>query len=160
MNEKQLNEIECRALSATPAPWKWDDDAIQEKEYDDKHHAPWLLGAKDCPVLRGQIKCGDNDSDLRFLEAAREDVPALVAEVRRLRAALESVVRCGNGNAVCIAEDALETPNESRSATRSAELGQDSRGATAPSEFAAPHGSANCKRRVRNKAEREEEREE
>jgi hypothetical protein len=72
MTNEQLDEIEARANAATPGPWevlnKWWVIPHGKSEWD------------------GEI-CGNvyQDGDSDFIAAARSDVPALVAEVRRLR---------------------------------------------------------------------------
>jgi hypothetical protein len=82
MTEDELQAIEARANAATPGPWE--------------------VEQKDCTVLRApngppadQSLMGDEQyypwtpdriEDWQFIASARTDVPALVAEVRRLRA--------------------------------------------------------------------------
>lgn len=65
MTEAELAEIEARANAATPGPWK--------------------IGG-----LR-RLQMGLMEQDADFVTAARTDVPALVAEVRRLLAALAKI---------------------------------------------------------------------
>lgn len=84
MTEDKLAEIEARASSATPGPWLMEHDVwhpvIRQSQFDG-------FGPIVCREANG-------DSGLRwhpnadFISHAREDVPALVAEVRRLREAL------------------------------------------------------------------------
>ncbi|MHB8406220.1 MAG: hypothetical protein ACYDCJ_12435 [Gammaproteobacteria bacterium] len=62
-----LDAIEARANAATPGPWDTD-------EYD---------GGLRSTVTAGPIT---SDEDYDFIAHARTDVPALIAEVRRLRA--------------------------------------------------------------------------
>lgn len=70
MTEDDLRTIEARANAATPGPWFGQSTGV----YGDGFH---LVGrAPDTAA-----------TDLEFIAAARADVPALVAEVRRLRAA-------------------------------------------------------------------------
>lgn len=76
MNEEELSEIERRCSSATPGPWKsWIEgrdhtagDSVITTEGDDIY----LSGA--------------TPADQDFIAAARQDVPRLIAEIRRLRA--------------------------------------------------------------------------
>lgn len=82
MTEQELAEIEARAQAATAGPWtvgvSWD--------------SVWQW-----PVMRLKVMCGGTRDALEeeasrnsyFVQASRADVPALVAEVRRLRAELE-----------------------------------------------------------------------
>lgn len=98
MTLEELGEIEARAESATDGPW---------------HHYRDVAGLPDIPVVgcyddarRDYVAICDcwgqdfdvpRDRDYRadadFIAHAREDVPALVAEVRRLRRA--SGLYCG-----------------------------------------------------------------
>lgn len=80
MTEDELNVIEARCNAAAPGPWiYWNerfidagakhpdgDRLLSEGPYDDNYHN---FSVADC----------------EFISAARMDVPALVAEVRRLR---------------------------------------------------------------------------
>lgn len=74
MTEEQLKEIEARANAATPGPWKveWDYNGLRVSEGESKEDY-WDTFAND-------------DVDLPFMSHAREDIPKLLAEVRRLRA--------------------------------------------------------------------------
>lgn len=68
-----LEEIKARAEKATPGPWKYDkysDNLVVENGYE---------------AYLGELK----GKDVEFLVHAREDVPALIAEVERLRAELD-----------------------------------------------------------------------
>lgn len=64
LTEQQLTDIETRANAATPGPWLQSDFADF-----------------------AEIKSPDG----AFIAHAREDVPALLTEVRRLRAVLEQI---------------------------------------------------------------------
>ena len=86
MNEEQLQEIEERANAATPGKWEpvhanndvriWRDGCIVAVfPYD----MPYYTTAHNA------------DADAAFCIAARSDVPALIAEVRSLRAKLDAV---------------------------------------------------------------------
>jgi hypothetical protein len=80
MNDEELTDddlaaIEARCAAATPGPWKaWIEgrdhfagDSIITTANDDMYVSPPL------------------EADLDFIAAARQDVPRLLAEVRRLR---------------------------------------------------------------------------
>ena len=78
MGDDELREIEARAEAATPGPWTWDHE-------DDRLNSPH------CPVL---FSCDIGEfrncvwltrDDAAFIAQAREDVPRLVAEIRRLQ---------------------------------------------------------------------------
>jgi hypothetical protein len=79
MTEQELQEIEQRAAAATPGPWR-KGIGNSSREVCSQWPAPCHL-----------IVEGYNSDDLKFCAHAREDIPALVAEVRRLRAALEEI---------------------------------------------------------------------
>ena len=90
MDENELKEIEARQRRATPGPWVHD------------------LGYGEANLLiDGELKASTNshakfgamsDYDIEFISRAREDVPALIAEVRRfhkIRSMLHVIVRRG-----------------------------------------------------------------
>ncbi len=88
MNEKELAEIEARAEAATPGPW------------DIGHEAPPLYAGNNCITAKlGErvaiiFEANHNfelDNSANFIAHARQDVPALVAEVRRLTNLLEAL---------------------------------------------------------------------
>jgi hypothetical protein len=99
MDDKQLNEIEARANAATPGLWglAGDDEiglgvektsvgysydvilaqvTLESDRLDDLVHNPNQF----------RIKLGTVKADAEFIAHARKDVPALLAEVKRLRA--------------------------------------------------------------------------
>lgn len=71
MDETTLAAIEARAAAATPEPW-----TLKRAEESDRQ--VWVSGA--------EVILDWGDPDAAFIAAARSDVPALVAEVRRLTA--------------------------------------------------------------------------
>ena len=78
MSDAELQAIRERCEKATPGPWE---------VYDDKKH-PYqnggLVASDDC--LWGGYDNGMPDDDtIAFMAHARADVPALLAEVERLR---------------------------------------------------------------------------
>jgi len=87
-----LDAIEARANAATEGPW-WRREG--HAEIDGQNYAEVLIP--------GRVECGSYcyggtstiegdrlDADLAFIAHARTDVPALVAEVRRLRESLDA----------------------------------------------------------------------
>lgn len=86
MNDEQLAEIEARAAAATAGPW-------ETYAFDESQRPiiglPYSGGKQE---LIAVVSVGSyrprGFENLDFIIAARTDVPALVAEVRRLRAAL------------------------------------------------------------------------
>jgi hypothetical protein len=87
--DRELDEIEQRAHAASPAPWEAfieardhtaGDDFIRIGGFDDAQPDMYIqhyLGASPVRVP---------DADLDFIAHARQDIPRLVAEIRRLRA--------------------------------------------------------------------------
>jgi hypothetical protein len=101
LSDERLAEIEQRCAAATPGPWAVDLDR------------PFTLGGDTVSVdaMTGDGLCVEREvcscvldtdgwpdgpewledaANARFLAHAREDVPALLAEVRRLRALLRA----------------------------------------------------------------------
>lgn len=87
MTEDELAAIEARANAATPGPWKlWNG-------YDLAYPNVGICGV--CRIgpegsiagVRGaeQRDVLGSSEDLEFIASARQDIPALIAEVRRLR---------------------------------------------------------------------------
>lgn len=68
MTEQQLADLDALAAAATPGPW----EQIDSRAYSSG------TGLQVC-------LCNETDADAAFIAAARTAVPALVAEVRRLR---------------------------------------------------------------------------
>lgn len=77
MTEEELKQIQARANAATPGPWRCDSTS---SECDVCVVREWSSG----DVVAGGIFT----RDAIFITEARKDVPALVAEVRRLRTLL------------------------------------------------------------------------
>lgn len=89
-----LEAIEARANAATEGPWEADNTEVMQHW---SRPEPWQ------PIATNEVACMaycyggsargiENEADAEFIAHAREDVPALIAEVRRLRAAVESVL--------------------------------------------------------------------
>ena len=92
MTEQELQAIEERANKATNAPW-----IVEAGEYSGRN---WLIGGsavdgKTYFVTTQNVHAseleGDASTDADFIAHARADVPALIAEVRSLRAKLDAV---------------------------------------------------------------------
>lgn len=94
MNKEQLNAIKKRAEKATSGPWKVYQDEFSTRISSELIHpqlkgpAPVITEAHDVHGVIG-IYISANDTD--FIVHAREDVPALIAEVERLRGVLEEM---------------------------------------------------------------------
>lgn len=103
MNEDELAAIEARANAATEGPWEW---ANEEDASRMCLEAPYKLS--DGSLIRHDIistvlNSGGYDSydaeleiepqDAEFIAHSRQDIPALIAEVRRLRELIMLVAR-------------------------------------------------------------------
>lgn len=86
MNQEQLNVIKQRAENATPGPW-----LVAPEKCGPEGQGVYESDGFGCicevgdPYPRGNNRPQEN---MVFIANAREDVPALVAEVERLRKAL------------------------------------------------------------------------
>jgi len=86
MTEDELSKIEARANAATPGPWTFLPDQRLERR------GLGILGPSFERVALMPEPAGAHPVDALFVAHARTDVPALVAEVRRLRLALHIAV--------------------------------------------------------------------
>ena len=75
-----IDLIEARANAATPGPWS--------EAWDGEIHAT----SDDWELVLRVPEGDDRPADCAFVANAREDVPALIAEVRRLRAVVEAAM--------------------------------------------------------------------
>jgi hypothetical protein len=81
LSDPEIDEIEARANAATDGPWCTDSWEI----YQGTEYVPGIsmwIGE----TCRGSSTPEQDRADAAFVAAARTDVPALLAEVRRLRA--------------------------------------------------------------------------
>ena len=92
MTEEELVEIEARAAAATPGPWEWNGGQFEDArlQWGDKFV---LFASLYMPRGNWEAYVDVSDADMDFIAAARSDVPALVAEVRRLRAENDALRR-------------------------------------------------------------------
>ena len=100
MNQEQLNTIKQRVEKTTPGPWivapeKCGPEGQSVYESDS---FGWICEVGD-PYPRGNNRPQEN---MEFIAHAREDVPALVAEIERLREALEFYANADNYEPVTI----------------------------------------------------------
>lgn len=90
MTDEELNAIEARAAAATPGPWWVYDDGRSAGVVNgdgSTYHRPYRA-----MICGGDAHEGYFDGpDADFIAHARTDVPALVAEVRRLTQLLADV---------------------------------------------------------------------
>ncbi|MFF5993436.1 hypothetical protein AAGS61_01620 [Lysinibacillus sp. KU-BSD001] len=97
MKAEQLQVIKERAEKATNGPWK----VVKSEESGVQIGTTWESGQlKACvPVVttahgKGSVTVYINDRNAEFVAHAREDVPALIAEIERLQASLELTEKC------------------------------------------------------------------
>ena len=91
MSTEELDAIEARATAATAGPWTYEGSGCihtRATEHYDPEDEAYVL-----EVLRGPDDPSRHTANGRFVAAARTDVPALVAEVRRLRTEVERLQR-------------------------------------------------------------------
>lgn len=80
-----LEPIRARADAAAPGPWTTGDHASNECRIE----GPWIPADRHWSLVIYD-EGGHNAQDAAFIAHAREDVPALITEVERLRWALAS----------------------------------------------------------------------
>lgn len=78
MTDDTLTEIETHLASATAGPWRTQIAACDHMDTEDHSAIKGGAGA----LVSG---CIEWEPDATFIAHAREDIPALIAEVRRLR---------------------------------------------------------------------------
>lgn len=114
-----------------------------------------------CGLSQAQAAACFRDLSVRTLQAweTQEQSPPLWVQhviLERLSKRKPLAGRGGVGGRKRVAPKRRKAPNDLNSATGSAGQPPQAGEARAPSLFAGVNGSANCKRRVRNEAEREE----
>lgn len=117
MTDDELEAIEARAKNATPGPWRFDygydlldnqGNRVLLGAYvrTEKPMGPYpglrddvtsrMLGARRMISEVHTLECSDGEprhagsADGHFIASAREDIPKLIAEIRRLRDAIRS----------------------------------------------------------------------
>lgn len=94
MTDLDLNAIQARADAATPGPWLIADTTDPTSDWYDEFDGPMVVDDDSRPGFYSAIAkdfcqgADDGVSDAVFVAHARTDVPALLAEVRHLRAAV------------------------------------------------------------------------
>ena len=78
MTEQELAEIEARANAATPGPWDSAYGMTGTFVFE-------VLNEDDAHCTIAELSRFNQRNDAAFISHAREDIPALIAEVRRLR---------------------------------------------------------------------------
>lgn len=85
MTPEQLRGIKARAAKARPGPWRWttyEETHIPGRGYVISHR---VLCDDEAGEYVLPIGFGMRQEEAEFIASAREDIPALVAEVERLR---------------------------------------------------------------------------
>jgi hypothetical protein len=97
LTEAELSEMERRTEAAAPGPWVafletrggvGDCSVIQVgrgNDIDDEIYVRRFIGTKELVSPNPQL-----DSDIEFIAAARQDMPRLIAEVKRLRTLVDA----------------------------------------------------------------------
>lgn len=85
----RLEEIKARVERATPGPWELSYSIILDKEDEDTadriySHVGPVHSCDECPIA--------SKADGKFIAAAREDIPYLIAEVERLRSSASGIL--------------------------------------------------------------------
>jgi hypothetical protein len=81
LDEQRISAIAARAEAAAEGPWK---AMLEGRDH--------LSGSSCIVTAAGGIDLdGASDSDIEFMANARQDVPYLIAELRRLASALTSL---------------------------------------------------------------------
>jgi hypothetical protein len=92
MTDEQIAEIEARASAATEGPWipKHAKTAYLA-DGTSEHEARSIATGETVAHVLDSRDGTQRGRDLKFIAAARSDIPALVAEVRRMRGLLASL---------------------------------------------------------------------
>ena len=87
-----IDAIEARADAATPGPWMWEISEYSACLFGHNQKSDHPLQLIKAPIKSDEFACyWPNAQDAAFIAASRHDVPALCAELRRLRAELADV---------------------------------------------------------------------
>lgn len=81
ITDKELEEIEFRAISAQPGPWK---AFIEDRDHESG--SSFIMTGEE-RKNRGEdiYLLGATDADYDFIANARQDIPRLIREIRELR---------------------------------------------------------------------------
>ena len=85
MNEQELKEIEALAAAATPGPWIAEHEVNEYSYFEPPSGEPAGVHTQDSEWPAQYVR---SDADADFIAHARQDVPALCEEVRRLNGEL------------------------------------------------------------------------
>ena len=96
MTEEELAAMEAREKAATLGPWHHtfkDCKHFMNSTFIDRDGDDRGVGLVTCDINQDNATLYATNEDMDFIAAAREDVPKLIAEVRRLRNAIKSRLR-------------------------------------------------------------------
>jgi hypothetical protein len=79
VTDEELRAIKERCEKATPGPWEWSDGTCDDEDGERHGYRCGPMWVDVCDQLAVPVV------DAEFIAHAREDVPALLAEVERLR---------------------------------------------------------------------------
>ncbi|EMN5132508.1 hypothetical protein RVV79_005679 [Burkholderia contaminans] len=85
MNEEMLNEIEARCKAATPGPWV---SYVEGRDHESGSN--FIMTGPEGARGEDIELSGATVEDQDFIAHARQDIPALLAEIRRLMDMLKS----------------------------------------------------------------------
>jgi hypothetical protein len=117
LNAEELEAIRKRAEAATQGPWYWEKFNPDEDDYDTE--MPYLNSEKESIMDFGDGEQfyptegnPPNEADAEFIAKAREDVPKLLAEIERLKLALEEISDINEYASGTVAREALRNDSE------------------------------------------------
>lgn len=84
MTEEELAALEALTEAATAGPWEWNDHDLHAVSV--ANDDPWDPASGQKIIVTDSGAYPPEKDDAAFIAAARTAVPALIAEVRRLRA--------------------------------------------------------------------------
>lgn len=89
INAEQLNAIKERAAKATPGPWN-----IGE-QYEQMDPGHYVYSESNGYIVVAEEEGTFGKEDAEFIASSREDVPTLVAEVKRLQSEVKKMFHEG-----------------------------------------------------------------
>ena len=99
LSDERLADIEARAEAATPGPWTGKIEPQRYPECDDADLPGIVRSANGIEVAAVDERYGDGqnyEADTAFIAHARSDIPALLAELKELRAEREALEKAKN----------------------------------------------------------------
>ncbi len=97
MTTQELEAIKARCEAATPGPWEFYEGGtyVMRLVEETNHLVTCVCDVLLDPEVRGKRPRGTSSANGAFIAHARTDVPALVAEVERLRTLFDAFERYG-----------------------------------------------------------------